>query len=113
LIERLFNEGKHLTVFPLKLIYLPIEAPMDARIKASVAVPKKNFKSAVQRNRIKRLLREAYRLNKQQVFNNSEGNFAFLILYLGKEMPKFRAMNNGVKAVLQKFLNKIDNAKVD
>ncbi|MGB5437881.1 MAG: ribonuclease P protein component [Maribacter sp.] len=113
LIERLFNEGKHLTVFPLKLLYLPIEAPMDSRIKASVAVPKKNFKSAVQRNRIKRLLREAYRLNKHHVFNNSEGNFAFLILYLGKEMPSFHEIDKGIKAILQKFLKKIDNAKVD
>ena len=113
MIERLFNEGKHLTVFPLKLLYLHVDAPMDARIKASVAVPKKNFKGAVQRNRIKRLLREAYRLNKQHVFNNSEGNFAFLILYLGKEVPNFRAIDNGVKAVLQKFINKIDNEKVD
>jgi len=113
LIELLFNEGKTLSSFPLKLIYLKLEAPMDAKFKTGVAVPKKNFKSAVKRNRIKRLLRESYRLNKHLVFNNSEGNFAFLILYLGKEMPNYLGVEKEMQIILKKFLKKIDDAKVD
>jgi len=113
LIEKLFKEGKTLSNFPLKLIYLKVELPMDAKFITGVAVPKKNFKSAVKRNRIKRLLRESYRLNKHLVFNNSEGNFAFLILYLGKEMPTYPEVEEGMQKILQKFLKKIDDAKVD
>ena len=113
LIEKLFKEGKTLSNFPLKLIYLKVDVPVDAKFKTGVAVPKKNFKSAVKRNRIKRLLREAYRLNKHLVFNNSEGNFAFLILYLGKEMPTYPEVDKGMQKILQKFLKKIDDAKVD
>ena len=113
LIEKLFKEGKTLSNFPLKLIYLKVDVPVDAKFKTGVAVPKKNFKSAVKRNRIKRLLREAYRLNKHLVFNNSEGNFAFLILYLGKEMPTYPEIDKGMQIILQKFLKKIDDAKVD
>ena len=113
LIEKLFKEGKTLSNFPLKLIYLKVEVPVDAKFKTSVAVPKKNFKSAVKRNRIKRLLRESYRLNKHLVFNNSEGNFAFLILYLGKEMPNYPELEKGMQLILKKFLKKIDDAKVD
>ena len=113
LIEKLFKEGKTLTSFPYKLIYLKVEVPVDAKLITGVAVPKKNFKSAVKRNRIKRLLRESYRLNKHLVFNNSEGNFAFLILYLGKEMPTYPEVEKGMQKILQKFLKKIDDAKVD
>ncbi len=90
-----------------------MDEPLEVRFKTGVAVPKKNFKSAVKRNRIKRLLRETYRLNKHLVFNNSEGNFTFLILYLGKDMPTYKQVEKGMLAILQKFLNKIDNAKVD
>lgn len=113
LIEQLFKEGESLSDFPLRLFFLKIDTPTDVKIKAGVAVPKKNFKSAVKRNRIKRLLRESYRLNKHLVFNNSEGSFAFLILYLGKEMPDYHKVEKSMQIVLQKFLKKIDDEKVD
>ena len=106
LIDRLFAEGEAVTKYPIKLIYLKTELPEDVSIQAGVAVPKKSFKGAVKRNRIKRLLREAYRLNKHLVFNNSESSFAFLFLYLGKEMPNFVDIERNLQALLAKFLEK-------
>ncbi|GMN10006.1 ribonuclease P protein component [Croceitalea sp. MTPC9] len=106
LIETLFEEGKSITNFPLKLIYLKTDFEDSSKIKAGVIAPKKNFKKAVQRNRIKRLLRESYRLNKPSIFNNIEGNFAFMILYLGREMPTYSAVNEKMLGLLEKFQEK-------
>lgn len=104
LIGQLFTEGKSVAVYPLKLYYMAVADDQESKIKTAVSVPKKNFKSAVQRNRIKRLMREGYRLNKHLIFNNIEGKFAFLILYLGKELPEYRDVEVSLKSIFKKLV---------
>ena len=104
LIEQLFEDGETITQFPLKLFYLETSEDQDTKIKVAVSVPKRNFKKAVDRNHIKRLMRENYRLNKQLIFNNIEGNFAFLILYLGKEMPEYQKIEASLVGIFRKFV---------
>ena len=99
-IERLFSEGKSMTKFPVKLIYLPSEAAIT---QATFAVPKRNFKLAVSRNRIKRQLREAYRLQKQDLLHNNTPRFALLFLYLSKENVPYEKMESSVKQLLKKL----------
>jgi len=104
-IERLFAEGKSFTKFPLKLIYLTQDN--DNQTKAAFAVPKRSFKSAVDRNRIKRQLREAYRLQKPLILTNNGKNFALLFLYFSKDTPKYTELEKAMTSLLKKFENEI------
>jgi ribonuclease P protein component len=113
LFEALFTEGKNLREFPIKLIYLKTDVKDNVPVKVGVVAPKKKFKKAVDRNRIKRLLRESYRLNKPLIFNNIEGTYAFLFLYLGNKMPSFDEVDKAMKLLLDAFLKKECHEEVD
>ena len=107
LIEQLFVEGRSVSVFPLRLVYLETSYEDGSSIKTGVSVSKRNFKKAVDRNRIKRLLREAYGLQKGSYFNNITTQYAFMILYIGKEMPNHTEVESKMKLLLGRFLNQI------
>ena len=109
LIERLFNEGKAINAYPLKLIYLQTEFEDNSVLKTGVSVSKRLHKTAVARNRIRRLLREVYRLNKPLYFNNSSASYAFMILYLSKDGTTFDKINKSMKLLFDKFIDKTFN----
>ena len=106
-IEQLFLEGSSVTAFPLRLMYLQSSFKDGTNIKISVSVSKRNFKKAVDRNRIKRLMREAYRLNKNSYFNNITTQYALMILYIGTDKPKFKTLETKIKLLFEQFLNKV------
>ncbi|MCK0108244.1 ribonuclease P protein component [Flavobacteriaceae bacterium S0825] len=107
LIEKMFVEGRSISAFPLRLVYLKTHFNDGVTIKTGVSVSKRHFKSAIDRNRIKRLMREAYRLNKPIYFNNFSTQCAFMILYIGNEKPTFEEVDKAMKQLLEKVLKKV------
>ncbi len=103
-IESLFTEGKSVGVYPLRLFYIELPETEIVPLKTAVSVSKKNFRGAVQRNYIKRLLRESYRLNKHLIYENCDKKYALLFLYVGKEKPDFHQLNKTMSVLMNKFL---------
>jgi ribonuclease P protein component len=80
---------------------------MDVPVKAGVSVSTRNFKKAVHRNRIKRILREAYRLNKNSLAEHltaSGKHLALFIIYNDKTLPVFTEINEKMQLLLNKLI---------
>ena len=107
LIEKLYSEGNSVKTFPLRLIYVQTEHTSDFPCQVGVSVAKRNFKLAVHRNRLKRLLRETYRLQKEIVYNNLDKPYVFMISYIGRDEIKYEELYLKMEKLLTLFVNKV------
>lgn len=107
LLQQLFSTGKSFNVYPIKIIYSFVnDIENDAYIKVGVGTSTKNFKKATKRNRIKRLLRENYRLQKTELvkaLHQSQKKIVVFFLYLDKEMPNYEILQTKMKISLEKL----------
>ena len=111
-IEQLFSVGKSFTISPFRLVYFIPEETDGEILQAGFTVSTKYFKKAVDRNRVKRLLREAYRLQKQILTDDltlTNKRLRFFIIYTGNELPDYNMVFEKVTAILKRF-QKIINA---
>lgn len=108
-IEALFKEGHRFVVSPLRVFYVAREgepAEGKSRLQFGVGASTRLFKKAVDRNRVKRLGREAWRLQKSQLLvllEQQNRQLDVFFIYTGKELPDFEMMFSATAAALKKL----------
>ncbi|HAN77953.1 MAG TPA: ribonuclease P protein component [Bacteroidales bacterium] len=106
-IGNLFQGGNSFIAYPFKVVWLYNES--DTRFfRFSVSVPKRKYKRAVDRNLIKRKIREAYRLNKAVLQADYHGKLAdFMVIYIASADAEYLVFENAMKIALTKLRKKI------
>ena len=108
-IEELFNSSSHrsMTVFPLRVVYVERKRFAEEQtLQMVVRVPKKSFKRAVKRNRVKRQVREAFRMSKQPLTELlTERNLTLDVAFIW--LDNNLHSSNEVKSKVEKMLRRI------
>jgi ribonuclease P protein component len=113
LLEQVFSKGRSFTVFPIKIFYLQPDATLDFPVKVGVGVSAKNFKKAVERNRIKRLLREAYRTEKlllHKYLKEHNRQAIVFLLYADKTLPDFATLKIKMPLIFEQLIKRLNEA---
>ena len=106
LIEHVYKNGATTKNYPFKLISIPADLTVDVPFQIVFAVPKRNFKKAVERNHIKRLMREAVRKNKGTLLNIStqkNQQLALFLLYTGREIISYSEIEHKIVVLFERL----------
>jgi len=110
IIEKLFAGGsRSFSIFPLRVVWLPVEE-LNVQASLLVSVSKRRFKRAVKRNRVKRQIREAYRLNKQPLLEalaEKDLRLALAFIYLSDELVDSTVIAEKMKIALVRIVEKV------
>ena len=106
-IDLLFSEGKSIRSGMFRLHYLLTDAPAIPAVQLLIAVPKKKLRHAVTRNRMKRLIRESYRLHKQNVielFSSKNKHCNIAIVFTGQQCISQMETHAAIKELLDRLI---------
>lgn len=106
LIDKLFSNGKSFVSYPFKINYFFVEQNQNVPLQLLISVSKRNFKSAVKRNFIKRQIRESFRNNKDKIYNtliNCKINLIVSFTYLSNEISETYIIQECLKKVMAKL----------
>ena len=106
LIDALFKSGTSVKSFPILMVWNKVKGEGMPIAQVGFSVPKRSFKKAVDRNLLKRRMREAYRLNKN-IMEGVAGSYAMMLIYMGKESKAYDEIETAIREVLQKWVGEI------
>lgn len=118
LIDELFSKGQRISVFPYRVFYLFQPAgtiAAAATVQFGTGAGTRNFKKAVDRNRIKRLTREAWRLQKNELAKKLDAHtqhMSVFLIYTGKELPAYEFVKEKVGLIIEKLLTIADENRI-
>lgn len=107
-IEQLFIEGNSVSSYPLRMVFLKKEHESEFPLKLGISVAKRKVNKAVGRNRIKRIIREVYRMNKYDFSNELEDQYVAMLLFLDSKEWDQDTLTAKMKKLALKFHDKID-----
>lgn len=108
-LERTFTEGKKIKAFPIIARHSHSSHEGDFPFQVATTVSKRRFRKAVSRNRIKRLMREAWRLQKHRVEQNwkvGDPKEALIFLYIGNRIPTFEECMKNISRIVDVLVDK-------
>jgi ribonuclease P protein component len=109
-LARLFKEGRSFSAYPIRVVWILQEEVKPTPVQFTVSVPKKKFKSAVDRNRIKRQIKEAYRLHKSALLDKlkhqqEQGkSFAVMMIYVSPDKESYGLIEKSVRNSLSRLM---------
>jgi ribonuclease P protein component len=109
-IQALFDTNQNLRNYPFKLVWMVVPSSDTSLVKVGVSVSKRNHRSAVTRNFIKRRMRECYRTNKPELYQSLEGKnveLSFMLIYLSSEIVPFTEFEQKIKQLLFRLSEKV------
>lgn len=111
-IGLLFKERRSVGAYPLRVFWgLREGSDSDQPVSIGFSVPKRRYKRAVQRNRLRRLLQEAFRLNKAPLYSALEARglaLNLMLVYVGKEASDFETVQRKYRQLVEKLLVALD-----
>jgi ribonuclease P protein component len=114
LIDELFHNGSSFLCYPYRVMWLAVDERTEFQAQVLIAVPKKRYKHAVDRNLVKRRIREAYRLNKQKYLYNllsaADKKIVFSVGYIGKEIEPYPVMEKKMLKLLKQLGEQVSAA---
>jgi ribonuclease P protein component len=107
-IDNLFKDGKSVKSGLFRLLYIETELTGKTPIQVLIAVPKKNLRHAVDRNRMKRLIREAYRVSKHKLleeFSKAGKHLDIAVIFMGKQCVSQSDTLTAINVLLDRLLH--------